>query len=92
MEVVADIARHNASVSRIKVYYPFHPYYGRELELAYKPNNREGTVAVYIQDRNHQKIPRWMIEPKAAEYKLSSQAYVHFKALLSLRELISLSL
>jgi len=87
----AAIVRHNASVSRIKVYYPFHPYYGQELEVVYKPNPQEGTVTVYVKDRNHQKIPLWMVDPKASEYKLSDQAYIHFKALLSLKELIPIS-
>ena len=32
-----------------------------------------------------------MVEPKASEYKLSDQAYIHFKALLSLKELITIS-
>ncbi|GAH54319.1 unnamed protein product, partial [marine sediment metagenome] len=78
---------HNASVSRIKVYYPFHPYYDQELEVVYKPIKREGTVTVYFQYTNHQKIPLRMVNPKAAEYGLSDQAHIHFKALLSLKEL-----
>ena len=83
------ITKHTASGAKIKVHYPFHPFYGQELELVYKPNRGEGTVTVFVEHRSHRKIPLWMVEPKASEYLLTEQAYIHFRALLSVKELIT---
>ncbi len=57
--------------------------------MVYKPNRREGTVTVFVEDGSHRKIPLWMVEPKACEYFLSEQTYIHFRALLSVKELIT---
>ena len=85
----AAITRHTASVSKIRVHYPFHPFYGQEVELVYAPNRGEGTVTVLVEESNHRKIPLWMVEPKASEYSPSERASTDFRALLSVKELIT---
>ena len=69
--------RHNTNVFKIKIYYPYHPYYGQELDIVYKPNRKEGLVTVHAPHGNQQKIPEWMLAPQAAEYTiLNSRFYV----------------
>jgi hypothetical protein len=58
--------------------------------LVYAPNRGKGTVTVFVEHRNHRKIPLWMVEPKASEYFLSERASIDFRALLSVKELITL--
>ena len=87
-EVCAATAARNASVLRLRVYYPFHPYFGRELEVIYKPNRSEGVVTVLGPHGSHRKIPVWMTEPDASDYNLSDQPYIQARALLAVRDLI----
>lgn len=84
----AAITRHNAGVSTIRIYYPFHPYAGQELHVVYKPNRREDAVTVRTDGGDYRKIPLWMTEQSSGDYELSAEVRVHPAALLAVRELI----
>ena len=80
--------QHNADVAKVRIHYPFHPFYGLEFELVHKPDKVYGIVTVFDGERNHRTVPLWMVQPESAAYALSQRAVVDARALLELSELI----
>ena len=71
----------------VRVHYPFHPYYGNELEIVRVDKDR--MVHVVAPDGAIQGIPRWMTdEAICLRVKESSFPYCSIEALRSLRALL----
>ncbi len=53
-----------------------------------KPRSRDGAITVIDPDGIHMKIPLWMVSPQAEQFKLSKQAEISTRSLLSLLDLL----
>ena len=73
---------------RVTVYYPFHPWHGRELEVLCTPRDREGSVVVMDPGGGRIKVPRWMTCRDAARSTLAEQPEIDPRALLALARLL----
>ncbi len=74
---------------RIKVYYPFHPLNGLELDVVRKSRKGDGAVTVADPEGIRLKIPAWMVSPQAAQIVLSEKAEISVRALLELVHLLA---
>lgn len=63
--------------------YPFHAYYGRELEVIHRPHRRCEWIMVRDPGGRFLKIPSWMLAPLAAQIKLSASPIVSAQALVA---------
>ena len=70
------------------MYYPFHPLYGREVEVSCRTRRQHDPVTVIAPDGVQLKIPAWMLLPEAARYDLSNQAAISGSAWLRLCDLL----
>jgi hypothetical protein len=73
---------------KIKIYYPFHPFFGKELEVVTKPRDQNGSITVIDPDSNILKIPFWMTEEAASKCHVSEITELQIEALLSLNTFI----
>ena len=78
----------NTISSRVKVYYPFHPLNGLELDVVCKSRKGDGAVTVADPEGIRLKIPVWMVWPQAAQIELSEKAEISARALLELVHLL----
>ncbi len=85
-----DCNTHNQNTisSRIKVYYPFHPLQGCELDVINKPKKEDGAATVIAPDGARLKIPIWMVSSQAAQIELSEKAEISVRALVALVHLL----
>lgn len=74
----------------VKVYYPFHPLHGQELEVAYRARREDGCVTVIDPEGVRLQIPAWMLVAEAARHCLSSEAAISGSALLRLCDLVGI--
>ncbi len=73
---------------KIKIYYPFHPLCGMELNLACPTRKKDGLVTVFEPSGFPLKVPLWMTSPSAADFQLSDVATLYVKGLLALCEIM----
>jgi hypothetical protein len=73
---------------KIKIYYPFHPFFGKELEVVTKPRDRNGSLTVIDPHSNILKMPFWMTAEAASECHVSEIIELQIEALLSLNTFI----
>jgi hypothetical protein len=83
---------HNPVGSKVEVFYPFHPLCGRQLEVRRRSGTHDGALTLEVPQGFCAEVPRWMTEEQAAGYRLSKEAHVAPRALLSLVELLEASL
>jgi hypothetical protein len=74
----------------VRVYYPFHPLHGRELEVFASCRSADGAVTVEDRSGRRLKIPRWMVATDAAQCELSREVTLDARSLLLLVELMEL--
>jgi hypothetical protein len=72
----------------VRVFYPFHPLNGLDLEVECLPKNANGPVTVVTPGDDRLKIPKWMLSPAAAGASLTSCAVLSTTALLALAALV----
>ena len=60
--------------STVTVYYPFHPLHNRCLEVVAWPRQVTQAITVRHPDGNTLKVPRWMLQPDAARFRLSGSS------------------
>jgi len=82
----------NVKSKTVRVYYPFHPLYGRELEVFTSSRHVAGAVTVMDPLGNRLKVPSWMLAPEAAKIAVSTDATVSARALMVLTELLEFSI
>jgi len=75
---------HKTTSSRIKIYYPFHPLCGVEVEIACKPKKGDGAITITDSQGIRMKIPSWMTDPECFNYKISDQSEISVRALFTL--------
>ena len=80
--------RQNTLLSKITVYYPFHPLHGLTLAVAEAPWRRAGLVAVLAPSGYRVKIPVWMTSPQAAGFAVSMTPAICVRGLLRLADLL----
>jgi len=73
---------------KIRVYYPFHPFCGCELEAVFKPKRFDGAMTIIAPDGKSLKIPSWMVLPQSSQFKILENAEISTRALLSLSNFI----
>jgi hypothetical protein len=73
---------------RTKVYYPFHPLHGQEVELAWRARRVNDAATVIDREGVQRKMPAWMLSPEAARHCLSDKAAISASAWLALCELL----
>jgi len=78
----------NTILTKVTVYYPFHPLHGLTLDVTEAPWRRVGLVTVAAPTGYRVKIPLWMVAPQAAGFELSGTPEVSPRALLSLAEIL----
>ena len=78
----------SAKTKTVKVYYPFHPLSGQELEVFTWYSTDGNAVTVLDRSRRSLKIPYWMLSIEAETTKLSPHSVISVRALLSLCELL----
>jgi hypothetical protein len=76
----------------VRIYYPFHPLSGRELEVFTSSRHVAGAVTVKDLRGNRLKVPSWMLVPEAAKIAVSTDPTVSARALLLLTELLAFSI
>jgi len=86
--VGASNHRHNTQSLTVRVYYPFHPLNGLDLEVACMARDESGPVTVVAPDGDRLKIPQWMLSPAAAYASLTPCAALSRPALLALAALV----
>ena len=79
---------HNTRGLTVRVYYPFHPLNGLDLEVACMARDESGPMTVVAPDGDRLKIPQWMLSPAAASASLTSCAVLSTAALLALAALV----
>jgi hypothetical protein len=88
MLVQHSTTNQNTISSGIKIYYPFHPFYGLELEVIGKFQCKDDTVTVKAPDGSGKRVPIWITQPEAAYYRISKYPIINLKAILNLVELL----
>jgi len=73
---------------RKKVYYPFHPLHGQELEVSCRARRENDWVTVIDPAGVPLKIPTWMLLPEAGRHGLSNEAAISGRAWLGLCDLL----
>jgi len=76
---------------KIKIYYPFHPLHGSELELHGSSSKKSDTYLVNASDNFCKQIPKWMTEEEASSYSTSPFPLIGISAIQKLIELIELT-
>ena len=74
----------------VRVHYPFHPLYDRELRVFVAARSPDGAVTVEDTKQIRLKIPLWMLAPAAARFEVVDAPSVAAQALLGLVELCDL--
>jgi hypothetical protein len=69
---------------KIKIHYPFHPFYGKELGVICRSRNKEGWLTLAEPSGNSLKIPVWMTNPEAERHHMTDKAEVSIESILSL--------
>jgi hypothetical protein len=86
---VSPITLNNTLLSKVTIYYPFHPLLGGNFEIVAIPRRPDLPVTVRGADGTDIKIPRWMTEPAAADIAILSPAVVAVEALRVVYRLLS---
>src|SRR5262249_4661065 len=73
----------------VRIFYPFHPLHGLNLQVVRKPKRGDGAVSIRDPAGKRLKIPVWMITPDASHVQIVEQPLLSKEALLSLTSLIA---
>ena len=70
------------------VHYPFHPLHNRRLDVVIWPRQPHNAVTVKHPDGQSLKIPLWMLQPDAADFRLREQVELPASILLALVDML----
>src|SRR5215831_15852605 len=84
---------HNARKGYLRVLYPYHPYYGRTLEVFGAGGGSRDLVHVRMPNNTTRGIPAWMFDESiCASVRCADRAIIDCQALLKLAQLLDLRL
>ena len=84
---------HNARKGYMRVLYPYHPYYGRTLEVFGVGGGLRDLVYVRMPNNTTRGIPAWMFDESiCASVRCADRAIIDFQALLRLAQLLDIQL
>lgn len=77
----------------IKIYYPFHPLYGFELEVLSrsKSSHKDGTIKIKAPSNFCKEVPIWMTESQSTCFCISKIAEINLKGIMKLIALLECS-
>ena len=78
----------NTMPSTVTVHYPFHPLHNRRLDVVTWPRQTHNPVTVQHPDGQSLKIPLWMLQPDAADFRLREQVELPASVLLALVDML----
>ncbi len=74
--------------STVTVHYPFHPLHNHCLQVIARPRKTHGAVTVQCPDGHSLKIPLWMLQPEAADFRIDEQITFSAATLLALVDVV----
>jgi len=77
--------------STITIWYPFHPFHGRELIVERVSDKERGFVDCIDSEGRKLRVPLWMTMPDAAEHRVANSVAIEPGSLLKLVRLVRLS-
>ena len=84
---MAGWANNAHKVNFVKIYYPFHPFYGQELKVVGDGKGR--VVQVKALNGDVRRIPIWMTDKeRCRQIKVSPYPYCSLNALKNLRKIL----
>ena len=78
----------NTSSLTIIIRYPFHPYYGVELEVISSSRRNDSVVVVRDPAGSPLKVPRWMLSADATQINVSTHAVPSATALIAVAQML----
>jgi hypothetical protein len=79
----------SAETHHVRIFYPFHPLHGLNLQVVRKPKRGDGAVSIRDPAGKRLKIPVWMLTPEASHVQIVEQPLLSKEALVSLTCLIA---
>ena len=79
----------SAETQRVRIFYPFHPLHGLNLQVIRKGKRGDGAVCVRDPAGKRLKIPAWMLTPDSSAVEIVEQPHLSKDALQRLASLIA---